>query len=186
MIKKFSKLFLVLGVILFIFCTGGCSPKNSGDTSSFIHIDYFYGKKDDVLIDNKITIGIGNSLFNENDEKILSIDDDYYQGISNISISVFIDNGVEPKNKIDISTTDFFSNKYIVDVGKNKTNVDDYKKTFVFNLSDYEINSVIKFVLSYEWMYQENITYHAKELFLYGSFLNGNFIISKEKNVNKM
>mgnify|MGYP003293909131 CR=1 FL=1 len=71
MIKKFSKLFLVLGVILFIFCTGGCSLKNSGDTSSFIHIEYFYGKKDDVLIDNKITIGIGNSLFNENDEKIL-------------------------------------------------------------------------------------------------------------------
>ena len=60
------------------------------------------------------------------------------------------------------------------------------KKTFVLNLSDYEINSVIKFVVSYEWMYQENITYHAKELFLYGSFFNGNFIISKVKTVNKM
>ena len=93
---------------------------------------------------------------------------------------------MEPKNKIDISTTDFFSNKYIVDVGKNKINVDDYKKTFVFNLSDYEINNVIKFVVSYDWVYQENITYHSKELFLYGSFLNGKFIVSQEKTLHKI
>lgn len=186
MFKILRKLFLVLGVILFIFCSGGCSPKNSSDTSSFIHIDYFYEKNDDILIDNIIEIGIGNSIFDENNAKILAVDDDYYQGISNIALSIFVDDDVEPKNIIEISSTDFFSNKYIVNIKDNKINVDDYKKTFVFDLSDYEINNVIKFVVSYDWIYQENITYHSKELFLYGSFLNGNFIIRQEKTLHKM
>lgn len=186
MIKIYKKIFLVLGVSLFIFCFCGCSNANNGDTSAFIHIDYFYEKKNDVLIENKITIGIGNSIFDENNKKIISVDDDYYQGISNIAISVFIDDDVEPKNKIEISTNEFFSNKYIVNIGKNKTNIDDYKKTFLFDLSDYDINNVIKFVVSFDWLYQGNITYHSKELLLYGTFVNDEFTISKVKNLNKM
>ena len=111
------------------------------------------------------------------------IDDDYYQGISNISITVFVDDDVEPKSKIEISEKEFFTNKYAVDTKNKKLDVDDYKKTFMFNLRDYEINNIIKFVVSYDWTYQENVTYFSKELIFYGNFINDKFIINKEMSL---
>lgn len=182
MLKNSKKLFLLFGVILCAFCFNGCSSKRN-DTSSFIHIDFFYKKKDNFLVDNKVTIGIGNSLFDENNVKVLPIDDDYYQGITNISITVFIDDDIEPKNKIEIANKDFFSSEYIVNRKRKKINVRDYKKTFVFDLSDYEINNVIKFAVSYDWTYQENTTNHSNKLFLYGEFFNNKFNIREENTM---
>ena len=182
MVGRFRKLFLVFCVSLFIFCFCGCSYERKSETSSFFHIDYFYEKEENVLIDNTVIIGIGNSIFNEENVKILLIDDDYYQGITNISVMVFIDDNVEPQDIIEIESAEFFSNKYVVDTKnkKSKRNIEDYQKTFVFDLCDYEINSAIRFVVSYNWMYQEDSTNYSNELILYGNFTNNKFIINRE------
>lgn len=182
MIRKLQKIFLVLGLILFIFCFSGCSTgygQNNGDTESFIHIDYFYNKEDNKLIDNKVTIGIGNSIFDENNNKILSIDDDYYKGITNICISLFVDNEITSIDKVEINSNEFFSNEYAVNLKNNKRTIEDYKKTFEFIISDFKINDYVKFVVSYNWIYQGDESKKIRELYVYGQFIDGEFVISK-------
>jgi len=41
---------------------------------------------------------------------------------------------------------------------------------------------MIKFVVSRDWIYQEESTTYLKELLLYGKFNNNKFIISEERN----
>ena len=67
MIKKIKKIFLVFGVLLFILTFTSCS---NNDTDSFFHVDYFYEKNDNYLLNNKVTNRIGNSVFDENKNKI--------------------------------------------------------------------------------------------------------------------
>ena len=42
----------------------------------------------------------------------------------------------------------------------------DYSKTYEFILSDYEIIDYIKFVVTYDWSYQNGETHHTKSLYL--------------------
>ena len=178
MIEKIKKIFLVFGVLLFILTFTSCS---NNDTDSFFHVDYFYEKDDNYLSNNKVTIGIGNSIFDENNNKVLSIDDDYYLGIKNICISVYIGSNQTPIEQIEIESEDFFSSKYTVNTKDKKITVDDYSKTYEFSLSDYEIIDYIKFVVTYDWFYQNGETHHTKSLYLYGQFIDGQFYITKEK-----
>lgn len=183
MILKFKRLFLTLGVFLLSIICVGCSQEKGNEPKFFIYIDFFYEEEDDILFENKVIIGIGNDLFDENNVKVIAIDDAAYQGITNICLSVFIDNEVEPKKQIEISSADFFSNKYIVDINNRKRKQTDYANTFTFDLSDFEINSFIKFVVSYDWKYQEDNRNHSYILFLYGNFLNDKFIIYKKNSI---
>jgi len=106
MIRKINKLFLLVWLFFICFFFYSCSNQGKDDVSSFMYIDYFYKKNANILKDNKVIIGIGNNVFDENNVKILPIDDDYYQGIS-ITISIYVDDEIEPKNKIEISNNDF-------------------------------------------------------------------------------
>ena len=177
MIEKIKKIFLVFGVLLFILTFTSCS---NNDTDSFFNVDYFYEKNDNYLSNNKVTIGIGNSVFDENNNKVLSIDD-YYLGIKNICISVYIGSNQTPIEQIEIEREDFFSSKYTVNTKDKKITVDDYSKTYEFILSHYEIIDYIKFVVTYDWFYQNGETRHTKSLYLYGQFTDGQFYITKEK-----
>ena len=122
MTKKIKKTFLVFGVLFFILTFTSCTNK---DTNSFLHMDFFYEKNNNYLLDNKVTIGIGNSVFDENNNKVLSIDDDYYLGIKNICISVYTGSNQTPIEQIEIESEDFFSSKYTVNTKDKKITVDD-------------------------------------------------------------
>ena len=69
----------------------------------------------------------------------------------------------------------------IFSIKGKKITVDDYSKTHEFILSDYEIIDYIKFVVTYDWFYQNGETHHTKSLYLYGQFTDGQFYITKEK-----
>lgn len=179
-----KKIFIIFNALLFVLFSASCSNKNtdSEDTDSFVKVGYSYGRIDDYLFNNRVTIGIGNSLFDANNEKILSIDEDYYRGIKNICISVYVDDDQTAIERIEIKSEAFFTRKYAVNSPDKKISIDEYRKTYEFNLRDYEIKDYVKFVISYDWFYKDEETHHSKELCLYGEFVDGFFLIKKKES----
>lgn len=94
---------------------------------------------------------------------------------------MYIGSNQTPIEQIEIESEDFFSSKYTVNTKDKKITVDDYSKTYEFILSDYEIKEYIKFVVTYDWFYQNGETHHTESLYLYGQFIDGQFYITKEK-----
>lgn len=186
-LKIFKKIFLVFGVFICIFLFCGCSMNNGNDTESYLHIDFFYDKKDNVLIDNKVVIGIGNSMFDADNNQIYFDEDNYYGGITNICLAVFVDNELTPVDKIEITNEELFSSEYKVTRHKNilgqyeYLKVEDYNKTFEYEINNYDIGEYIKFVISYDWVYQDSKSEHNRYLYLYGKFIDSQFVIYEER-----
>ena len=179
--RKTGKLFLIFGMIICILFS--CLFFSGSSAGSIIHVDFFYKKSGAKLKNNKVTVAIGNSVFDEEQNKVVGVDSDYYQGIVNIRISVYIDNEDKPVDVIEIDNEDLFGKDYFVRNYSScrKLTKRDYTTTYTYDISDYNINDYIKFVVSYDWNYKQNKNSCMKVLYLYGKFENGVFIINKEK-----
>ncbi|MBR2933829.1 MAG: hypothetical protein IKC33_05915 [Clostridia bacterium] len=181
MMRKTGKLFLIFGMIICILFS--CLFFSGSTAGSIIHVDFFYKKSGTKLKNNKVTVAIGNSVFDEEQNKVVGVDSDYYQGIVNIRISVYIDNEDKPVDVIEIDNEALFGKDYFVRNYSScrKLTKSDYTTTYTYDISDYNINDYIKFVVSYDWNYKQNKNSRMKVLYLYGKFENGVFIINKEK-----
>lgn len=176
MICKIRKIFLVFGVIIFISCFNGCVVGGGNDcVSSHLHMDIFYNKVNDRIVDNKVVIGMGNSIYDP-DGNAVAVLDDYYQGFINICISVFGDNDNTAIDKIEIQNSEFFSLEYSLK-SKYRESIDDYRKTWEFNITDYDIKEYIKFAISYDWKTDQSLMHISKILSIYGEFIDDEFIV---------
>lgn len=183
-----KKILLVLAVFLFSTCFCGCVFEHEVPPQPYIYSDFFYKKKiNDVLVDNKVTIGLGTVSFSS------TLYDIYF---TNISIAVYIDEASDPINKMTIAKDEFFCDDYYLDmahINTSKIKLTDYKKTFSYDLGDYEINNVIKFDVAYDNPIENTIDgnreVHFKtvshELVLYGGFTNNKFIIKNAQELRR-
>lgn len=176
MTKNSCKAVFLLILVLVFCCLSGCNTKS--DVSSFLHMNFFYYKIGNRLFRNKVTVAMGNSLVDKNNNRILFIDDDYYQGITNICVSVFVDDETTPIEKIVIPSDEFFSGKYAVNLGRCENRIRFYNQTFEFIVTDYQINEFVKFEISYNWYYKENDFSQSHALYLYGNVTNNKFFLS--------
>lgn len=137
--------------------------------------EYFYNKVNDRIVDNKVAIGMGNSIYDP-DGNAVAVLDDYYQGFINICISVFCDYDNTAIDKIEIQNSEFFSLEYSLK-SKYRESIDDYRKTWEFNITDYDIKEYIKFAISYDWKTGQSIMHISKILSIYGEFIDDEFIV---------
>ncbi len=86
MARKTGKLFLIFGMIICILL--GCLLFSGSSAKSIILVDFFYKKNGEKLKNNKVTVAIGNSVFDEDENKVVGVDPDYYQGIVNITMKM--------------------------------------------------------------------------------------------------
>lgn len=181
--KEIKKSFLVFGTVLFASSFMSCSIVLESPPASYLHIDFFYNIENRFLIDNKVIIGMGNCMFDENNNRIFFDENNTYKRIKNISLVVFVDNDINSVQKIEIVNVELFSSEYKVMIQKNifgqskYLRPEDYSKTFKYQINNYDIDEYIKFVISYDEIRHESKHVFYRSVSLYGKFMDSNFYI---------
>ena len=160
MMRKTVKLFLIFGMIICIIFSNGCFSVDDGKSN-----------KDQ-----------SNSLDNQISDVTPNLWVDYYFEKNN---SVLVDNKITvcvrpetPEAICDICLSIFVDNEEIP-IEELKIPIDNLERFFEYIITDYDIHEYIKFILSYELGnpgYSQQIT---RELHVYGSFKDDDFIISE-------
>ena len=98
------------------------------------------------MVNNEVTIGIGNSVYDEDNNLIAGYDPSrhppYYK---RILIEIYVDDSNSPVDTMEIPMDEYNSYKYHVPETWRYLNKNDYSVLFEFNVLDYQFNNKIRF-----------------------------------------
>ena len=182
--KKYKTFVIVILLILLFISLSGCVDSCG---SIQYYEDFFYNIVGDRLINNEVTIGIGNSAYDEDNNLIAGYDPSIHPAYyKQIIIEIYVDDNESPVDTIEIPMDEYNSYKYHAPDTWRYLNKSDYSVLFEFNVLDYQFSNKIRFgVKSYYGSYDSSnpngTEWRMEYLDLNGEIQNGKFIVHSYK-----